>query len=208
MRVKTMAESPSEKNRKALNRRQLLGWLSATGIGTVSFHRALAVQATSAQEVTVEMVKQAEWISGIELTEDQRNQTAAGLTALSVTLRHYDRLSLVMIRGRRSNCIFSRQLHGKLSQKGKVFTVLLKFLTLMRTAFLPLRQHDLLRRRNQSNTSYRNLSQAFEEVIILSSSSWNPTEEVAMEKAKLIDTKESPFSLDTPLTGIPYEPRI
>ena len=68
MRVKTMAESTSEKNRKALNRRQLMGWLSATGIGTVSFHRALTVQATSAQEVTVEMVKQAEWISGIELS--------------------------------------------------------------------------------------------------------------------------------------------
>ena len=75
-----MTESTSEKNRNALNRRQLMGWLSATGIGTVSFHRALAVQATSAQAVTVEMIKQAEWISGIELTEDQRIQTADGLT--------------------------------------------------------------------------------------------------------------------------------
>ena len=84
-----MAATNSENSGNTLSRRQLMGWLSATGIGTAAFHRALTVQAASATEVTVEMVKQAEWVSGIELTDEQRKETATGLTR---TLRDLEAL--------------------------------------------------------------------------------------------------------------------
>ena len=209
MRVKTMAESTSEKNRKALNRRQLMGWLSATGIGTVSFHRALTVQATSAQEVTVEMVKQAEWISGIELTEDQRNQTAAGLTR---TLRDlealrsfevgYDTWPALKLHLPQGQPLRKTQPEGQgVYRPAEVPD------TDEDLAFLPLRQqHDLLRRGEIKATHLT-------EIYLKRLKRYNPqlkfvvnlTEEVAMEKAKLIDTSKSRRSrFDTPLTGIPY----
>lgn len=53
-------------------RRQLLGALAATGIGSLVFQRALAAQA-AASGVTSEMIKQAEWIAGIKLDDDQRD---------------------------------------------------------------------------------------------------------------------------------------
>jgi Asp-tRNA(Asn)/Glu-tRNA(Gln) amidotransferase A subunit family amidase len=56
-----------------LTRRRALSVLGAAGIGTSVFQRALAVQAAEAEgKVTREMVANAEWVSGIELTEAQR----------------------------------------------------------------------------------------------------------------------------------------
>lgn len=54
-----------------LHRRQLLQALTAAGIGTSVFHRALAAQEN---EITVESIKQAEWISDLELTDQQREE--------------------------------------------------------------------------------------------------------------------------------------
>src|SRR5262249_52350158 len=65
------------------SRRELLAAAAALGIGSATFHRALAVEAAAAQPtggVTTEMVENAEWVAGIELTEAQRKQVAAGLT--------------------------------------------------------------------------------------------------------------------------------
>lgn len=74
-------------------RRVMLQAISALGIGTLSFQRALAAQiqpddppkpndAARPKRVTAEMVKQAEWIAGITLTETQREAAASGLTGL------------------------------------------------------------------------------------------------------------------------------
>jgi len=60
-----------------LDRRQWLTTLAALGIGGATFQRALAWQAEQAGRVTPEMIQQAEWIAGIELTDEER-KTVAG----------------------------------------------------------------------------------------------------------------------------------
>ena len=57
-------------------RRAVLKGLTALGAGSLTFRRALAAQAAQAGTVTPEMIKQAEWIAGLELTEDERTRTA------------------------------------------------------------------------------------------------------------------------------------
>ena len=56
------------------HRRTLLKGLAGLGVGTATFRRALAAQAAQAGAVTPEMIKQAEWIAGLELTEEERTQ--------------------------------------------------------------------------------------------------------------------------------------
>src|SRR5437867_717179 len=67
----------------APTRRQLLAAAASLGVGTTTFHRALAAQAQKADTpgaVTPEMVASAEWVAGVKLTEDQRKAVAGGLT--------------------------------------------------------------------------------------------------------------------------------
>jgi Asp-tRNA(Asn)/Glu-tRNA(Gln) amidotransferase A subunit family amidase len=61
-------------------RREAFRWLAAAGVGSVVFQRALAVQAEKVTTVTPEMVRQAEWVAGLELAEADRRAVAAGLT--------------------------------------------------------------------------------------------------------------------------------
>jgi Asp-tRNA(Asn)/Glu-tRNA(Gln) amidotransferase A subunit family amidase len=58
------------------SRREILTGLTALGAGSLTFRRALAAQAAQAGAVTKEMIKQAEWIAGLELTDDERTRTA------------------------------------------------------------------------------------------------------------------------------------
>lgn len=62
-----------------LPRRTLLKALAALGVGTPVFQRALAAQAEKTAKITPEMVKQAEWIAGLDLTEDERKHAASAL---------------------------------------------------------------------------------------------------------------------------------
>ncbi len=66
--------------RIGLKRRTVLKRLAALGVGTATFRRALAVQASQAGAVTPGMIKQAEWIAGLELSDDERASTARSLT--------------------------------------------------------------------------------------------------------------------------------
>jgi Asp-tRNA(Asn)/Glu-tRNA(Gln) amidotransferase A subunit family amidase len=61
---------------EVFNRRTVLTGLAGLGVGTVTFRRAVAAQAAQAGTVTPEMIKQAEWIAGLELTDDERTRTA------------------------------------------------------------------------------------------------------------------------------------
>jgi Asp-tRNA(Asn)/Glu-tRNA(Gln) amidotransferase A subunit family amidase len=66
-----------------VSRRDLLGVLASLGIGTTTFHRAMAstVEAQPKREaITAEMVKDAEWIAGITLNDDDRKALASRLT--------------------------------------------------------------------------------------------------------------------------------
>jgi Asp-tRNA(Asn)/Glu-tRNA(Gln) amidotransferase A subunit family amidase len=67
---------PSEKTAGGSTRRATLKALAALGVGTATFRRALAAQAEQAGKITPEMVKQAEWIAGLELTDEEREATA------------------------------------------------------------------------------------------------------------------------------------
>lgn len=57
-----------------MRRRQALKHLAAIGIGNVIFQRALAAELTQDNALTSEALRQAEWISGITLTETEREQ--------------------------------------------------------------------------------------------------------------------------------------
>jgi Asp-tRNA(Asn)/Glu-tRNA(Gln) amidotransferase A subunit family amidase len=67
---------------RAPSRRQLLQAVSALGIGSLVFQRALAAQVQQAGTVTPEMVQQAEWIAGLKLSEEDRKTAAQGLQRL------------------------------------------------------------------------------------------------------------------------------
>jgi Asp-tRNA(Asn)/Glu-tRNA(Gln) amidotransferase A subunit family amidase len=73
-----------------LDRRELFTAVAALGVGTASFHRAVASEAAQLDDekkepekltkITDEMVKNAEWVAGITLTDDDRKSVAAALT--------------------------------------------------------------------------------------------------------------------------------
>ncbi len=70
-------------------RRRLVGLLAGAGAGAAVFGRALSALAAGGAKVTAEMVKQAEWISGVAFTDEERalmledlNETADGIAAL------------------------------------------------------------------------------------------------------------------------------
>jgi Asp-tRNA(Asn)/Glu-tRNA(Gln) amidotransferase A subunit family amidase len=65
----------------SLSRRAWLVRLSAVGIGGATFHRALAHKAVNAPNITPQMIDEAEWIAGIELTEKERESLARQLQA-------------------------------------------------------------------------------------------------------------------------------
>jgi Asp-tRNA(Asn)/Glu-tRNA(Gln) amidotransferase A subunit family amidase len=69
-------QRPEDKNDIGLDRRTILKALTALGVGSVTYRRALAAQAAQAGAVTPAMLKQAEWIAGLELTDDERKSTA------------------------------------------------------------------------------------------------------------------------------------
>ena len=73
-------DRPMRTNRPT--RRHLLKVLGGLGIGSAVFHRTLASAAEKAVAVTPDMVRQAEWIAGLELADDDRATVAAGLTRL------------------------------------------------------------------------------------------------------------------------------
>ncbi len=60
----------------SMNRRELIKALAGIGVGTAVFHRALAAQVEAGSAVTAEMIKQAEWIAGLELSDEERAATA------------------------------------------------------------------------------------------------------------------------------------
>lgn len=61
------------------NRRQWLAATSMLGVGTVGFQRSLAQAAAEKGEVTLEMIRDAEWIAGLELSDEEREATLKNL---------------------------------------------------------------------------------------------------------------------------------
>lgn len=61
-----------------VSRRTVISALSALGIGSVPFQRALAKEAEN-RPISAEMIAEAEWIAGIELSDEQRRLAADAL---------------------------------------------------------------------------------------------------------------------------------
>ncbi len=61
---------------QGFRRRTILKALAALGAGTATFRRALAAHSAAAGKVTPDMIKQAEWIAGLELTDKERESAA------------------------------------------------------------------------------------------------------------------------------------
>jgi Asp-tRNA(Asn)/Glu-tRNA(Gln) amidotransferase A subunit family amidase len=67
----------------SIDRREMFAALAALGVGPVVFQRAavaLAAEPEKVTAVTPEMVKQAEWIAGVNLSDDDRKKVATSLT--------------------------------------------------------------------------------------------------------------------------------
>lgn len=77
-----------------ISRRRVLAVLAGLGVGTAAWRRALAAQLAQQGTITAEMIRQAEWISGIELSEADREATARSLRG---TLRNIESLRQVEI---------------------------------------------------------------------------------------------------------------
>ena len=76
------------------SRRRMLKFLAAAGLGTVAFRRALVTLAADEPRVTSEMIDRAEWIAGIDFTEQERELMLEGLDDL---LEDYARLREVRL---------------------------------------------------------------------------------------------------------------
>jgi Asp-tRNA(Asn)/Glu-tRNA(Gln) amidotransferase A subunit family amidase len=76
----------------ATSRRNLLKTLAAIGVGGTVFQRAVVAQAPKDGPITAEMIQQAEWISGIKLSDDDRK---ALVGRININQRQFTRLRLV-----------------------------------------------------------------------------------------------------------------
>jgi Asp-tRNA(Asn)/Glu-tRNA(Gln) amidotransferase A subunit family amidase len=62
-----------------IRRRAILKDLAILGVGSPVFQRALAAQVAQSTTITSEMIKQAEWIASLDLTEQERASTARSI---------------------------------------------------------------------------------------------------------------------------------
>jgi Asp-tRNA(Asn)/Glu-tRNA(Gln) amidotransferase A subunit family amidase len=76
------------------SRRQLMRTLAGLGVGTLAFQRAVVAQAPKEGRVTEEMIKQAEWIAGLSLTEEQRKSIVGRVNG---SQRQFERLRQVTL---------------------------------------------------------------------------------------------------------------
>ena len=65
-----------EQHHKTIARRVVLKALTGLGVGGAVLHRAIAARAAEAGRVTPEMLQQAQWISGVQLTDEQLEEVA------------------------------------------------------------------------------------------------------------------------------------
>jgi len=75
-----------ESCRGAWPRREVLKAISAAGIGSAAFVRALASVSEGSPEVTGEMIRHAEWIAGLEFTDAERELMLEDLSESRVQL--------------------------------------------------------------------------------------------------------------------------
>ncbi len=73
-------------------RRQVVAAIATLGAGSLVFRRSLAALVEESPTVSSRMIRQAEWISGIEFTKDERELM---LEDLAQSLKHYAEIRAV-----------------------------------------------------------------------------------------------------------------
>jgi Asp-tRNA(Asn)/Glu-tRNA(Gln) amidotransferase A subunit family amidase len=77
-----------------LNRRDLLAALAAAGIGSEVFQRALAARAGKAGPIGADSIEEAEWVAGLELSDEDRKAVARTLNGWQKNARRLRRVKL------------------------------------------------------------------------------------------------------------------
>lgn len=77
-----------------LNRRRLLTSLAATGIGSSVLHRAIVASLDDQKTFTIEALKNAEWISDLQLTDEQRTEILNSVQRNSATMAEFRKKKL------------------------------------------------------------------------------------------------------------------
>jgi Asp-tRNA(Asn)/Glu-tRNA(Gln) amidotransferase A subunit family amidase len=76
------------------SRRRALKVLAGLGIGSAVFQRTLAAQAAQRSEVTSEMIAQAEWVAGLQLTDDERRSMLGAINRTQAKFHNLRTVSL------------------------------------------------------------------------------------------------------------------
>lgn len=196
------------------SRRELLGAIAALGIGNGTFHRAVAATVTAqpkAEAITPEMVKNAEWVAGISLTDDDRKSLAARLT---LNFQNIEALRKTEIGYDVPPAVYFSPIPGESAakeQRGSVQPTKLKEPVARpenetELAFLPLTQlAELVRARKISATELAKLSlsrlKKYDPVLLCVVSL---TEELALKQAAEADKEIAAGKYRGPLHGIPW----
>ncbi len=197
------------------SRRDLLAAAAAVGIGNATFHRAVAATAATAAAaqpeggVTAEMVKGAEWVAGITLTEAERKTVASEMTR---TLRQIAALNKLEITNAVGPAIHFNPTPGEAASggRGKVMATPIKDAKKPAAdddlAFAPLHQlAELLRTKQVSSTELT-------KVYLARLKKYDPallcvvslTEELALKQAEQADKEIAAGKYRGPLHGIPW----
>lgn len=197
-----------------VSRRELFAVVAALGIGTTTFHRAVAATAAGqakGEPITAEMVKNAEWVAGVTLTDDERKAVAARITLTQN--------QLALLRKTDIGYDIGPAVHfnptpgeptGKLDRTAvtpsKFREAVAKPVADADLAFLPLHQlAELLRTKKVSSTELTKISIArlkkYDPVLLCVVSL---TEELALKQAAEADKEIAAGKYRGPLHGIPW----
>jgi Asp-tRNA(Asn)/Glu-tRNA(Gln) amidotransferase A subunit family amidase len=193
-----------------LNRRHLLKAITATGIGTALFHRSAAAAISASDELSVDSIKQAEWITGLELTDEQREeilQTVRRSGESLAELREFPLTADVPMAIQFAPTSQFRQLETIQRDARPTESLVVPLPnTEEEIAFLPVHQLSwLIRTQKLSSVDLTNIylrrlkkyAPMLRSVVVL-------TEELALEQAKRADEEISQCRYRGPLHGIPW----
>jgi Asp-tRNA(Asn)/Glu-tRNA(Gln) amidotransferase A subunit family amidase len=200
---------PDEAAVTDLTRRNLFHALAAAGIGTTVFQRALAAEAAKTPALTPELVKQAEWIAGLELTEAERK---AVVGTLGRWFKNFDRLRAVTIDNSVPFPLVFQPVPGPTSEgrggpvEARALADPMKPASADDLAFLPLTElAGLLRTRKVSSVELTRLYLGrLREYDPLLHCVVTLTEKTALEQAEQADREIAAGRYRGPLHGIPW----
>ena len=196
---------------KTLDRRTTLAILSSLGFGNVCFQRALAKDAEQEMLVTAKMIEDAEWVAGIELSEEQRRMAAHALARAQKGLQEFR--SDELDNGLAPAFTFKpleRETRGSSELVREVrfseTSTLTKIASEAQTAFLPVSELSALLRSGQVSSveltkmyleRLRRFDPLLKCVVTI-------TEDLAMKQAKKADREIRAGRYRGPLHGIPW----